>query len=103
LGKNGHHARRQHQRTVDVFLTHACGIQTLARHAPAYVPLLCAPLPPNPPIGMETEIQDLLSQADRDLGRLDGSIPKLPDPDLFVYINRTVPVFALRNPMHLQW
>jgi Fic family protein len=43
-----------------------------------------APLPPDPPIQIEGELQSLLSQADRALGRLDGSIQTLPNPDLFV-------------------
>ena len=42
------------------------------------------PLPPNPPIQITGELQDLLSQADRALGRLDGSVQTLPNPDLFV-------------------
>ena len=42
------------------------------------------PLPPQPPVRLEGEIQALLSQADLALGRLDGSIQTLPDPDLFV-------------------
>ena len=47
----------------------------------AFVP---APLPPDPPIRIEGELQSLLSEADRALGRLDGSIQTLPNPDLFV-------------------
>jgi Fic family protein len=47
----------------------------------AFIP---APLPPNPPIQIDGTIQTLLSQADRALGRLDGSITTLPNPDLFV-------------------
>lgn len=43
-----------------------------------------APLPPQPPVRMEGELQTLLSLADRALGRLDGSIQTLPNPDLFV-------------------
>ena len=43
-----------------------------------------APLPPNPPLVIDDELQTLLSQADRALGRLDGSIQTLPDSDLFV-------------------
>ncbi|MCK8515344.1 Fic family protein [Methylonatrum kenyense] len=43
-----------------------------------------APLPPDPPIRLDGEIQFCLSQADRALGRLDGSILTLPHPDLFV-------------------
>ena len=44
------------------------------------------PLPPNPPLSMDEELQALLSRADRFLGRLDGSIQTLPDPDLFVFM-----------------
>ncbi|MDQ5909427.1 MAG: hypothetical protein QG599_1522, partial [Pseudomonadota bacterium] len=51
-----------------------------------YRAFLPAPLPPNPPIRMEREIQSLLSLADRALGRLDGSIQTLPNPDLFVFM-----------------
>lgn len=47
----------------------------------AFVP---RPLPPQPPITFSPEMQDLLSRADRALGRLDGSIQTLPNPDLFV-------------------
>jgi Fic family protein len=43
-----------------------------------------AQLPPDPPIALEGKLQQLLSQADRALGRLDGSIQTLPHPDLFV-------------------
>lgn len=45
-----------------------------------------APLPPDPPIRLEGELQSLLSLADRALGRLDGSIQTLPNPDLFVFM-----------------
>jgi Fic family protein len=43
-----------------------------------------APLPPNPPIQLSGKLQQLLSEADRALGRLDGSITTLPNPELFV-------------------
>ena len=49
----------------------------------AFIP---APQPPNPPVQVNGELQVLLSQADRALGRLDGSIQTLPHPDLFVYM-----------------
>ena len=45
-----------------------------------------APLPPQPPVRLEGELQGLLSKADRALGRLDGSIQTLPNPDLFVFM-----------------
>ena len=48
----------------------------------AFVP---APLPPVPPIRLDGELPVLLSAADRALGRLDGSILTLPNPDLLVF------------------
>ena len=47
----------------------------------AFIP---APLPPSPPVRLTGELQAALSEADRSLGRLDGSIQTLPNPDLFV-------------------
>lgn len=49
----------------------------------AFVP---EPLPPQPPVQITPDMQVLLSQADRALGRLDGSIQTLPHPDLFVFM-----------------
>lgn len=49
----------------------------------AFVPF---DLPPDPPIVFDDELQGLLSKADRALGRLDGSIQSLPNPDLFVFM-----------------
>ena len=49
----------------------------------AFIP---ASLPPDPPVRISGELQELLSQADRALGRLDGSIQTLPNPDLFVFM-----------------
>lgn len=47
----------------------------------AFIPAM---LPPDPTIDIAGELQELLSTADRALGRLDGSIATLPNPDLFV-------------------
>lgn len=44
------------------------------------------PLPPKPPIQITPALQVLLSQADLALGRLDGSIQTLPNPDLFIFM-----------------
>jgi Fic family protein len=49
----------------------------------AFIP---AALPPTPPVQILGELQRLLSDADRGLGRLDGSVQTLPNPDLFVYM-----------------
>jgi len=50
----------------------------------AFIP---EPLPPqNPELEISDELQACLSKADRSLGRLDGSIQTLPDPDLFVFM-----------------
>lgn len=43
-------------------------------------------LPPVPAVSIVGELQSLLSKADRALGRLDGSIQTLPNPDLFVFM-----------------
>ena len=45
-----------------------------------------APLPPQPALELDGELQRLLSSADRALGRLDGSVLTLPNPDLFVFM-----------------
>lgn len=47
----------------------------------AFIP---ASLPPKPAIQMDAELNRLLSDADRALGRLDGATSILPNPDLFV-------------------
>lgn len=49
----------------------------------AFVP---APLPPVPPVDLTGELRTLLSDADRALGRLDGSVLTLPNADLFVFM-----------------
>jgi Fic family protein len=51
-----------------------------------YRAFISAPLPPTPPIQIVGDLQRLLSEADRALGRLDGSVQTLPNPDLFVYM-----------------
>jgi len=47
----------------------------------AFIP---TPLPPEPSIAWDEELQNLLSKADMALGRLDGIATILPNPDLFV-------------------
>ena len=47
----------------------------------AFIP---APLPPEPPIEYSGPLQTLLSEADRNIGRLDALASMLPNPDLFV-------------------
>jgi Fic family protein len=56
----------------------------LIRQDSGYSAFIPAPLPPRPPIALTGTLQTLLSKADRELGRLDGSIQTLPNPDLFV-------------------
>jgi Fic family protein len=41
-------------------------------------------LPPDPPVVLDTAHQLVLGKAERELGRLDGAIHNLPDPDFFV-------------------
>ncbi|MGE5206762.1 MAG: Fic family protein [Chlamydiota bacterium] len=47
----------------------------------AFIPAL---LPPDPSIKPDNELTNLLSEADRSLGRLDGVASVVPNPDLFV-------------------
>ncbi len=47
---------------------------------------LPSPLPPDPPVNIDDQMLELLSKADRALGRLDGSIRTLPDADIFVFM-----------------
>ncbi len=53
----------------------------------AFVP---APLPPSPPLDLDGPALTLLSQANVALGRLDGVVKVIPDPDFFVsmYVRR---------------
>ncbi|HQZ16320.1 MAG TPA: Fic family protein [Vicinamibacteria bacterium] len=51
-----------------------------------YRAFMPAPLPPRPPVRVEGDLQSLLSKADHALGRLDGSVLTLPNPDLFVFM-----------------
>ncbi|MBI5233704.1 MAG: Fic family protein [Deltaproteobacteria bacterium] len=44
-----------------------------------------APLPPDPPLAFDPELQDLEERANRALGRLEGISFVLPDPELFLY------------------
>src|SRR5215203_3491444 len=56
------------------------------RQPTGYRAFIPAPLPPEPAVRIGGEMQCLLSEADRALGRLDGSVQTLPNPDLFVYM-----------------
>ena len=47
----------------------------------AFIP---KPLPPDPPIIYDEELQSLLSNADRAIARLDGIVTVLPNPELFI-------------------
>ena len=51
-----------------------------------YRAFLPKPLPPLPALVFQGELQHRLSIADRALGRLDGSVTTLPNPDLFVFM-----------------
>lgn len=55
-----------------------------------YRAFLPAPLPPDPPVSVDGDMLSLLSEADIALGRLDGIVKVVPDPDFFVgmYVRR---------------
>lgn len=50
-----------------------------------YAAFYPAPLPPEPPLVLDSELQRLLDRANQALGRLDGITLLLPDPDQFIY------------------
>ena len=54
------------------------------RQPTGYSAFIPSPLPPDPPLDTTGEIQAALSRADIALGRLDGSVQTLPNPDVFV-------------------
>ena len=49
-----------------------------------YTTFIPNPLPPEPPVKIDNDMQALLSIADRKLGRLDGIVQVLPNPNLFL-------------------
>jgi Fic family protein len=51
-----------------------------------YAAFIPAPLPPVPPIALDGPLHALLSRADQAVGRLDGVIQTVPNPDFFVYM-----------------
>jgi Fic family protein len=66
----------RHVNRAGNFIAQPGGFKTFAPRA----------LPPDPAIAVDGELQHALSQADRALGRLDGSLETLPNPNLFVYM-----------------
>lgn len=56
------------------------------RQLSGYRAFIPAPLPPDPPVSLDGSLRQRLSEADYALGRLDGAIYTLPNPDLFVYM-----------------
>jgi Fic family protein len=53
-------------------------------HPTGYKAFIPAPLPPDPAIEYDGELLTMLSDADRNLARLDAISAQLPNPDLFV-------------------
>src|SRR5215510_5124513 len=51
-----------------------------------YRAFMPAPLPPIPGLDLDGGLRDSLSAADYALGRLDGAVLTLPNPDLFVFM-----------------
>ncbi|MBQ4557238.1 MAG: Fic family protein [Clostridia bacterium] len=56
----------------------------LMRNIRGYSAFVPNKLPPDPAIEIDAEMQNLLSLADRKLGRLDGITQILPNPELFI-------------------
>ena len=50
----------------------------------AYKAFIPKALPPNPPVQFDSELTNMLSRADQGIGKLDGILNSIPNPDLFV-------------------
>jgi Fic family protein len=61
-----------------------------AKQPQGYEAFIPEPLPPDPAVVVDAEMLGVLSAADQALGRLDGVIQTIPNPDLFVamYVRR---------------
>jgi len=81
MAKTGHHRGENHYTTPA-----QARAGRYVRQTEGYSAFMPAPLPPDPPVRLAGELQKLLSQADRALVRLDGSIQTLPNPDLFIFM-----------------
>jgi Fic family protein len=55
-----------------------------------YAAFIPKPLPPDPPLGLDADLLNLLEAAAGELGRLDGVAKVIPDPEFFVsmYVRR---------------
>jgi Fic family protein len=58
---------------------------TVESGAEGYAAFVPAPLPPDPPLNIDSHLQSLLDEANQALGRLDAVTLLLPDPDQFLY------------------
>ena len=56
------------------------------RQPEGYAAFIPRSLPPDPPLAASDEIQAALSEANLGLGRLDGSVQTLPNPEMFVFM-----------------
>src|SRR3978361_1812060 len=60
-------------------------LRVVASGAGGYSAFYPRPLPPDPPVLIDAELQSLIDRANQALGRLDGITLLLPDPDQFLY------------------
>lgn len=54
------------------------------KQSTGYSAFIPAALPPDPPVAYDNALLTILSEADRELARLDAATEFLPNPDLFV-------------------
>jgi Fic family protein len=72
----------QPNQSASIDLAHRSG--RYVQQPTGYRAFIPTPLPPDPPLKFDGELITLLSDADRNLARLDAIAAQLPNPDLFV-------------------
>src|SRR4051794_38587426 len=73
------------QAVIDATSNRAGDVVEVQAGPDGYAAFIPAPLPPDPPLRIDADLQDLLDEANQALGRLDAVTVLLPAPGQFLY------------------
>lgn len=71
--------------SLDTASPRAGRLEPVADGSGPYLAFVPSPLPPDPPIGFDADLERLMERANQSLGRLDGVTLLLPDASRFLY------------------